>query len=195
VVCLAPRALRDCAPSAPWGASVRPLNFTVRPRMSTAAVLDPPATHDELAAFFQSSEDYYIAKWPNTEREAPRFIGFNWGAFLVGPIWFLYRRLWKGAALCYLAEFALAATLSGPSFFACLLIFRLALGVCANSYYLRKTKKILAAVRNESLDAAPHLERLKTLGGTSETAVVIGITANVVLTLGSLVLRASQGAV
>jgi hypothetical protein len=30
VVCLAPRALRNCAPSAPWGASVRPLNFTVR---------------------------------------------------------------------------------------------------------------------------------------------------------------------
>ena len=29
--CLAPRALRNCAPSAPRaGASVRPLNFTVR---------------------------------------------------------------------------------------------------------------------------------------------------------------------
>jgi hypothetical protein len=27
---LAPRALRNCAPSASWGASVRPLNFTVR---------------------------------------------------------------------------------------------------------------------------------------------------------------------
>jgi hypothetical protein len=27
---LAPRALRDCVPSAPPGASVRPLNFTVR---------------------------------------------------------------------------------------------------------------------------------------------------------------------
>lgn len=32
---LAPRALRHCAPSAPWGASVRRLNFTVRhPDMS-----------------------------------------------------------------------------------------------------------------------------------------------------------------
>ena len=30
MVGLAPRALRDCAPSAPWGASARPLNFTVR---------------------------------------------------------------------------------------------------------------------------------------------------------------------
>jgi len=30
VVCLAPRALRNCAPLAPSGASVRPLNFTVR---------------------------------------------------------------------------------------------------------------------------------------------------------------------
>jgi hypothetical protein len=27
---LGARALRDCAPSAPWGASMRPLNFPVR---------------------------------------------------------------------------------------------------------------------------------------------------------------------
>jgi hypothetical protein len=37
VVCLAPRALRNCAPSAPWGASARPLNFTVRRPMNTTA--------------------------------------------------------------------------------------------------------------------------------------------------------------
>ena len=30
MVGLAPRALRNCAPSAPWGAPARPLNFTVR---------------------------------------------------------------------------------------------------------------------------------------------------------------------
>jgi hypothetical protein len=39
--CLAPRALRNCAPSAPWGASVRPLNFTVR-RRSTAGSRSVP---------------------------------------------------------------------------------------------------------------------------------------------------------
>jgi hypothetical protein len=33
---LAPRAPRNCAPSAPWGASVRPLNFTVRPPLTVA---------------------------------------------------------------------------------------------------------------------------------------------------------------
>ena len=33
MICLAPRALRNCTPSALWGASVRPLNFTVRGRM------------------------------------------------------------------------------------------------------------------------------------------------------------------
>jgi len=36
VVCLAPRALRNYAPSAPAGASVRPLSFTVRSRMANA---------------------------------------------------------------------------------------------------------------------------------------------------------------
>jgi TonB family protein len=44
VVCLAPRVLRNYAPSAPAGASVRPLNFTVRQPMhhqdpSTAVIL------------------------------------------------------------------------------------------------------------------------------------------------------------
>jgi hypothetical protein len=163
--------------------------------MTGSAALDPPATHDELAAFFQDSENYYLGRWPSTQSANPRWLGFNWAAFLVGPLWFLYRRLWKGAAICYLAGFALGATLTGLSFFSCLLIYRLALGVLANPYYLTKTKKILAAARKESLDPAQHLERLKALGGTSERAVVIGITANVVLTLLSLVLGASLGAV
>ena len=36
MVCLAPWALRNCAPSAPWGASVLPLNFTVRSHLPSA---------------------------------------------------------------------------------------------------------------------------------------------------------------
>ena len=40
MVGLAPRALRNCAPSAPWaGASVRPLNFTVRRLMQPQRVV------------------------------------------------------------------------------------------------------------------------------------------------------------
>jgi hypothetical protein len=48
VVCLALRALRDCAPSAPSGASVRPLNFTVR-----HARLTP--SHDLMYAYLYDS--------------------------------------------------------------------------------------------------------------------------------------------
>jgi hypothetical protein len=39
VVGSAPRALRHCAPSAPPGASVRPLNFTVRAHVTRMSKL------------------------------------------------------------------------------------------------------------------------------------------------------------
>ena len=49
MVGLAPRALRDCAPSALWGVVVRPLNFTVRgrnenPRKGSRNFRDPRPT-------------------------------------------------------------------------------------------------------------------------------------------------------
>jgi hypothetical protein len=163
--------------------------------VSVSATLDPAATYDELAALFQSSESYYLAKWSSVQPAKKLFRGFNWAAFLFGATWLFYRRLWKAGACCYLAEVVLSATLSGWAFFLCLLIFRLALGSGANSYYFWKASQILAVVRRESLDSAQRLERLKALGGTSETAVVIVISANVILTLVFLVLAASQGAV
>jgi Protein of unknown function (DUF2628) len=71
--------------------------------MNAPTGLDPPATHQELVAFFQSSEDYYLAKWRQRKSSKSFFAGFNWGAFVFGAVWFFYPRLWKGAAFCYLA--------------------------------------------------------------------------------------------
>ena len=60
MVCSAPRALRNCAPSAPSGASVRPLNFTVSVLHMTLStfwlfalvLLLAPAVTTGLFAFF-----------------------------------------------------------------------------------------------------------------------------------------------
>ena len=160
--------------------------------MNAPTSLDPPATHQELVAFFQSSEDYYSAKWRQRESSNSFFAGFNWGAFVFGAVWFFYRRLWKGAAFCCLAAILFGILLFGPPFLLAVLLFRLLLGTGANSYYFRKTRAILAGVRTESLDPAQQLERLKRLGGTSETAVVIVISTNFLLVF--LVMIASHGA-
>jgi hypothetical protein len=182
--------LRRAHPRRLFGVMVRPLNFTARIAMSASATIDPAASHEELAALFQSSENYYMANWSSG---APKqlFTGFNWAAFFFGATWLLYRRLWKGAAVYFLAVILLGATLSGSSFILFVLVFRLALGSGANSYYFREVKRILAAVRKESLAPAQHLERLKARGGTSATAVVIAISAYVMLRLVFFVLPAS----
>jgi hypothetical protein len=91
------------------------------------------------------------------------------------------------------AELVLGATLSGVSWLIALLIFRCFLGLIANSYYLEKVRTLLAAARKESLDATAHIERLKAVGGASEGAVVAGITVNLILSVASIVLRASHG--
>jgi hypothetical protein len=161
---------------------------------SATANLDPAATHEELAALFQSSENYYLANWPSGQSPQPFVSGFNWAAFFFGATWLLYRRLWKGAAAYYLAAIVLGAALSGLSFFLCILVFRVVLGSGANSYYFRKIKGILVAVRKESLGPAQHLERLKALGGTSEMAVVIAISVNLIFRLLFVFLGASEGA-
>jgi hypothetical protein len=160
--------------------------------MNAPTGLDPPATHQELVAFFQSSEDYYLAKWRQRKSSKSFFAGFNWGAFVFGAVWFFYRRLWKGAAFCYLAAILFGILLSGPPFLLAVLLCRLLLGTGANSYYFRKTRAILAGLRTESLGPTPQLERLEKLGGTSETAVVIAISANFLRAF--LVMIASHGA-
>jgi hypothetical protein len=98
--------------------------------------------------------------------------------------------LWKGAAFCYLA--AILNIVVWASVLFAVVLFRLFLGTGANSYYFRKTRAILTAVRTESLDPTQQLERLEKLGGTSETTVVIAISANFLLAF--LVMIASHGA-
>jgi len=72
---LAPRALRNCAPSAPWGASARPLNFTVRaPRV-------PPLDYKLLEGRI-SDQRVRIGRygWDFAVDETPvRFIGGGGG--------------------------------------------------------------------------------------------------------------------
>jgi hypothetical protein len=59
VVCLAPRALGNCAPSAPWaGASVRALNFTVRGHWGTQEVSLGSVVASRPLAFHEFSTLY-----------------------------------------------------------------------------------------------------------------------------------------
>jgi hypothetical protein len=144
--------------------------------------LDPPATPDELKAFFGESDGYYLDKWLERAGSSRFFVSFNWAAFFFGMNWCLYRRLWKAAAVCLLAAFALGLTLSRPSALVGLLVCRIVLGLVANAYYLATARTILVRTRSESRDSESHLGRLQALGGTSVTAVVVSSVIAILLT-------------
>src|SRR6266480_6648019 len=57
---LAPRALRDCAPSASLGASLRPLNFTVRSLMGISWGQLTFEPDEETLATFRSSWSWLL---------------------------------------------------------------------------------------------------------------------------------------
>lgn len=63
----------------------------------------------DMAEFIQGSSYEYIRKFSQKKHN-----GFNWAAFIFGPLWFLYRKMYKigGALLLIIA--IIAITFSGP---------------------------------------------------------------------------------
>lgn len=68
----------------------------------------------EIASFVQNNAPKYINKFEKTERNAngKKKVSFNWAAFLLAPIWFFYRKLWKVGILfaCALLAITIAFT-------------------------------------------------------------------------------------
>lgn len=63
----------------------------------------------DMAEFIQGSSYEYIRKFSQKKHN-----GFNWAAFLFGPLWFLYRKMYKiGAALLVIVA-VLEISFSGP---------------------------------------------------------------------------------
>ena len=126
--------------------------------------------------------DYYVDRWALLDRRAAR-LGFNWPALLFGPLWMLYRRMYRTCGLWVGTVFLLSIL---EVLFASLLHIdavpevldlapRLAIGAACGVfgtywYYLetrRRYRRLLGA-------EPPTPAALEAAGGVSRPAVWIG---------------------
>lgn len=63
----------------------------------------------DMAEFIQGSSYEYIRKFSQKKHN-----GFNWAAFIFGPLWFLYRKMYKIGAAVLIVIMILAVSFSGP---------------------------------------------------------------------------------
>ncbi|MEG1049658.1 MAG: RING finger protein, partial [Oscillospiraceae bacterium] len=54
----------------------------------------------DMAVYVGPSAPYYIFKFKRKQQLGKSYMPFCWSAFLFGPMYFLYRKLWVWAAVC-----------------------------------------------------------------------------------------------
>ncbi|MFC4736191.1 DUF2628 domain-containing protein [Bacillus daqingensis] len=111
---------------------------------------------NEYHPYIGKNAAYYEQKWKQHSHPA-RFAGWNWAAFLLGPVWAASRHLYVLAAgyfLLYLTFLLLESLLPAlldlgagasatPVFLAAPILFlHVAFGLAANAVYWRKVKKM-----------------------------------------------------
>ena len=138
--------------------------------MPAAPSLD--LTQEEVAAYVGDRHVYYWKQWQPVRGGRPR-PSPNGAALIVGPIWLLYRKLYREFVFASLMLFAVEVALEAigaPSVQAkTIRIFAFAAiaGLFGNSIYLRRARIVIAEVRDKESDLERRCELLRKRGGTS----------------------------
>ncbi|MDB5813418.1 MAG: hypothetical protein JWN23_535 [Rhodocyclales bacterium] len=130
-----------------------------------------------LLAF--SQDPYYLKRWSGDHAALP----FNLAAFIFGPIWLFYRKLYAIGMAWLLGEylfvlgvgFLLDISEGGRQvwhFVAAFLIARLMLTFAANFLYKSKARKVIAALVRQTEDEPRILKALHRYGGVSVPAAL-----------------------
>ncbi|WP_250473707.1 DUF2628 domain-containing protein [Caballeronia sp. GAFFF1] len=138
----------------------------------------------DMAVFVGKNIDYYSRKWviqnPRTSKRT-----WNGAAFLLGPVWLVYRKMhWQAAAyiaialVCSLATSLLSEGINHALSYA----FPVAIGMCGNSIYLAHAEKVIKKVSDSPLPADIRDAELVRRGGTNPVAAWLLGIAIIVLT-------------
>lgn len=136
--------------------------------------------------------------------------GFSFCAFLLGPLYFLYRKLYAVAGIIYLISFGITGFFSFTTqgrfneiqdirsliaikgfntyliiYLLIFLIFRLFLGLTFKKFYFNEVVERIGKIKQENPDLGFNelAEFAKKKGGTNIFAAIIAILAPVILTL------------
>lgn len=174
--------------------------FRVGPPLSTAA-LEIATTELEMFLGTEPADKddyaYYLSMWSRILSGQSRYARFNFAAWLFGPIWCVFRKMY-GLALAYLVLAVAARVLvfgvldeSGGEYglglylLVGLLIYApsIGLGICANRIYLRRAIKRIEAERRQGMRSEEYLRRLASIGGTDPIGVAVAFLASFALVL------------
>ena len=176
-----------------------PHHAPVNPYQAPSTAIDAeeaPATFDltrqEVEAFVGPDRaDYYYRKWQRA-RLGALFAGWNFGAGFFNLAWMLYRRMFREffialgvAAVLGVGETLITSYVVGAEFEREVsrvgdLLIAIATAIFGNAIYLRRARKKVAQARAQLPEGGEgRLAYLRTLGGTSWLAVVIGMACMV----------------
>jgi hypothetical protein len=153
-----------------------------------------PALDADMALFVGKNADYYARKWGKRNRQGkPAAYTWNAAAFLISPVWLVYRKMYRQAAFYLVAAMAIVA--------ACLLLddstgeilsraasyaLTITLGLYGNAMYHDHARKTIDKLRSQGLSGATLGEELQRRGGTNPVAawiLVVVMTAVIVLSV------------
>ncbi|WP_244850071.1 DUF2628 domain-containing protein [Caballeronia sp. SL2Y3] len=138
----------------------------------------------DMALFVGKNIDYYSRKWviqnPRTSK-----LTWNGAAFLLGPVWLVYRKMhWQAAAYIAIAVACTVATssLSDGINHALSYAFPVTMGFSGNLIYLAHVEKVRKKVSDSPLPAEIRDAELVRRGGTNPVAAWLLGIAIIVLT-------------
>jgi hypothetical protein len=124
-----------------------------------------PTLDRDVATFVDKNLDYYAYQWAKRNKRGKVRHSWNGAAFLFGPIWLVYRKMyWQTAA--YMIAAAIVGIVAGlESNFN--YVVPLALSVIANRLYGAQVDKKVATLRTGFAASGDLREHLASRGGTN----------------------------
>lgn len=131
-------------------------------------------SENEYKAFIGKKADYYIEKWVEIEKQHTK-TSWNWGAFLFGLLWMLYRKMYFYTliAVSILCGIGIMESFIGiTDVFDALLsfIFCLLFGMFGNYLYRRYTENKILRIKREGTEDSLLTAELARRGGTTWVA-------------------------
>ena len=132
------------------------------------------ASENEYKAFIGKKADYYIEKWTEIEKRHTK-TSWNWGAFLFGLLWMLYRKMYFYTliAVSILCGIGIIESFLGiGDVFDVILsfIFCLLFGIFGNYLYHRYTENKILRIKRECKEDSSLIAELARRGGTTWVA-------------------------
>ena len=158
-----------------------------RPPAATVAEINPSISEQDVLSF--TGNEYYWSKWNGNLQQGRWWTGFNWAAAFCSTIWFVYRRLYIGAAVAFFGGMLASALISTVAVYAfpsqialaqtvavvtSLLVVRVPIGIFANRLLLQRVQH---AVNQLDLTLTPEQRKdaLSAAGKTNDNGVWVVI--------------------